>query len=64
MNYQKIAFSLALLLSFGVSIRSAEAQAQYNVVDLETLGGSDSYAFDVNESGHVVGYSKRAHQEQ
>lgn len=31
---------------------------QYTVTDLDTLGGSNSYATAVNSSGQVVGYAQ------
>ena len=61
---------MALLL--GVGIRSAETQtggenshaflydSTNGMKDLGTLGGTNSYAYSINDSGQVVGYSDTA----
>ncbi|MHC4712052.1 MAG: PKD domain-containing protein [Planctomycetota bacterium] len=31
--------------------------AEYEIVDLGTLGGNNSHAYDMNDAGHIVGYA-------
>ena len=51
----KAALLPAVLLLFAAG--SAFGAVQYAMTDLGTLGGSTSYAYDINNSGEVVGYS-------
>ena len=39
------------------TVRNAAAQPKYTVTDLGTLGGSSSFAYGINNSGHVTGFS-------
>jgi uncharacterized membrane protein len=48
----KIVLTLVILLSFTVS---ANAQVQYEIIDLGTLGGDSSWARGINDSGQIVG---------
>src|SRR5687767_6849987 len=34
--------------------------AAYRLIDLGTLGGAESFAYDVNDAGQVVGYAQTA----
>jgi len=51
--------ALVLLSMFSVPARVSWGQA-YVVTDLGTLGGPSSAAYDINESGRVVGWAKNA----
>lgn len=43
------------ILAVGISAPAWAVGPQYVVTDLGTLGGSTSYAFDINDAGQVVG---------
>ena len=48
------AFVVAAVL---VPALAAGAMASYTIVDLGTLGGTNSYGYSINIRGHVTGYS-------
>jgi len=48
------------LLTLGLAWAAAAAGQQYAIVDLGTLGGLESKAFDIGASGQVVGYTSNA----
>jgi uncharacterized membrane protein len=48
-----------LMLTLGTffsaaTVRNATAQPKYTITDLGTLGGSSSFAYGINISGHVL----------
>ncbi len=45
---------------FSSAVSRAWADTQYNILDLGTLGGATSQAYEINNSGQIVGYSKTA----
>jgi probable HAF family extracellular repeat protein len=47
---------MALLVLAG-GLANADGALQYNVIDLGTLGGDQSYAYGINNSGQIVGYA-------
>ena len=54
----KFSFLVVTLISFGICFSaSAFAASKYEITDIGTLGGSNSYAQGINDFGQVVGYS-------
>jgi len=57
---KKSALALAHRMGGGLSPMDSQQQqlpSIYGVIDLETLGGNQSYAYGINNKGTVVGYS-------
>ena len=59
MNIKKTTalFAAAMTVWFGETMHCAVPVPQYTVIDLGTLGGNDSIAHGINNSGQVVGES-------
>lgn len=58
LNLPRSGFSVSVLL-LGTAPALAQVPA-YEVIDLGTLGGRVTEALDINEAGHVTGYSETA----
>jgi probable HAF family extracellular repeat protein len=54
--YRRISFSIVFILCV-INCDITQAIVQYTVTDLGTLGGTESKAYGVNDSGQVVGYA-------
>lgn len=55
-----LAFTLTCLIAvtnIDLSVASASAAPEYNMIDLGTLGGRSSTPTDINDAGQVVGYA-------
>ncbi len=52
-----IGLGLTLLTFLSMAAPRAAADPMYSVLDLGTLGGTDSAAYGINSAGQVVGYS-------
>jgi probable HAF family extracellular repeat protein len=52
---RKLIITLAILLSLPIF---ANAQVQYEVIDLGSIAGSHSRAYDINDFGQVTGYTQ------
>lgn len=55
--------ALALILASAISHSTPRAQSgpgPYTLIDLGTLGGGSTQAFDINETGQITGYSTNA----
>ncbi len=53
----RLCSTFLLLFVFGWEVNASPAGSAYTVTDLETLGGTGSYAYGVNSSGQTAGYS-------
>ena len=53
-NINSVAFSVLLL---GLLAAATSVAAEYEIVDLGTLGGTTSASDDINNSGQVVGHA-------
>lgn len=60
MNYSRITPLLALALILGLIMAHPAVAQKYTIADLGTLGGSKTFAYDINEQGEVVGESQLA----
>jgi len=62
MGFRSVCLSFALLglLYVPASAKPAHARQDYTIADLGTLGGSESFAFAINDHGDVVGLSRTA----
>jgi probable HAF family extracellular repeat protein len=57
-NHSRINPLFALMLILGLSMAHPAAAQKYTITDLDTLGGPQTFAYDVNEQGQVVGTSQ------
>ena len=55
-------FSVVVAVLLSLVGQNAWGQVQYTVTDLDTLGGMDSYAYGINDSGQVVGMVETQHR--
>lgn len=54
---------LVIVLTMAINTLAASpapAEVLYNITDLGTLGGEDSYAYSINGSGQIVGHARTA----
>ena len=56
-NSSKFKHRIACFTVLTTILISADASAGWSIYGLGTLGGSSSYAYDINNSGQVVGAS-------
>lgn len=71
-SYTLLSGAVGLLMLLGVTavlqpnqskaLLAADADADYTIIDLGTLGGAESWASDVNEVGQIVGFSTVANE--
>lgn len=55
---KSILLSSIIFLYVMTAMNSTKAQVQYQVIDLGTLGGNSSRAYDINELTQIVGVAK------
>ena len=56
---KQIVFVLAIIITVPAA-SPVSAEILYNIIDLGTLGGEESYASSINDAGQIVGYSYHA----
>ena len=49
---------IAMVLTGFATVRSVEAATAFNIIDLGTLGGSDSWGYGLNNSNEAVGQAQ------
>ena len=60
-NLCRVLWALLALATLGLHTTTLALSApRYNIIDLGTLGGNDSIAYGINNSGQVVGFSQNA----
>ncbi len=60
MKSRSIGWLVAILATCTVGVLAAQADlVKYTIVELPTLGGSENFAYAINDSGDVVGLSRR-----
>jgi probable HAF family extracellular repeat protein len=57
-NHSRINPLFALMLILGLSMAHPAAAQKYAITNLGTLGGPQTFAYDINEQGQVVGTSQ------
>ena len=55
--HRLLTLTFITFISCCADVRNAAAQSEYTITDLGTLGGPSSFAYGINNSGHITGNS-------